>query len=298
MNDFLRLVFDHRIKFALLFGWLVVLFIQQDTLQIISEYFGFFFLGITGAIFANTTGAGGGVVFVPFFNQLSLSSQSIVATSFAIQCCGMTAGAITWFKHYKKVEIKNPDWQMLPSAIILTSVCSIVGIWTTQYLLSGFSSGLQDSLHLGFGIFSILLAFAIYASIPLISKTEFNHTLASVDYFLLAIVALAGGVVTAWLSVGVGELVAVYLILRGFNITFAIGLAVIVSAFTVWSAIPYHIFVSEAVYYQILLFAGAGAIIGGLIAKSIVMRFSIVKLKIFFATWVMIMGIAGLPLFS
>ena len=103
---------------------------------------------------------------------------------------------------------------------------------------------------------------------------------------------------TAWLSVGVGELVAVYLILRGFSITFAIGLAVILSAFTVWSAIPYHIFVSEAVYYQILLFAGAGAIIGGLVAKSIVMRFSIIKLKIFFATWVMIMGIAGLPLFS
>ena len=298
MNAFIRLVINHRIKFALLCVWLVVLFIQQDTLKIISEYFAFFFLGITGAIFANTTGAGGGVVFVPFFNQLSMSTQSIVATSFAIQCCGMTAGAVTWFKHYKTVEIQNPDWQMLPRALALTTLFSVAGIGLTQYLLSDFATDLQGSLHLGFGIFSILLAIAIYASIPLLNKTVFKRTLIPLDYLLLAMVALAGGIVTAWLSVGVGELVAVYLILRGFSITFAIGLAVILSAFTVWSAIPYHIFVSEAVYYQILLFAGAGAIIGGLVAKSIVMRFSIIKLKIFFATWVMIMGIAGLPLFS
>lgn len=298
MNAFIRLVINHRIKFALLCVWLVVLFIQQDTLRIISEYFAFFFLGITGAIFANTTGAGGGVVFVPFFNQLSMSTQSIVATSFAIQCCGMTAGALTWFRHYKAVEIFNPDWKMLPKALLLTTIFSVTGIVLTQYLLSGFALGLQDSLHIGFGVFSILLALAIYASIPLLNKTIFNNTLTRYDLIMLALVALAGGIVTAWLSVGVGELVAVYLILRGFSITFAIALAVILSAFTVWSAIPYHIFISEAVYYQILLFAGAGAIIGGLVAKTLVMRFSIVKLKIFFATWVMIMGIAGLPLFS
>jgi uncharacterized membrane protein YfcA len=96
----------------------------------------------------------------------------------------------------------------------------------------------------------------------------------------------------------VGELVAVYLILRGFNITFAIALAVILSAFSVWSAIVYHVFVSQAVYWHIVLFAGAGAILGGILAKHVVLLFSPMKLKMFFATWVLIMGIAGLPLFS
>ncbi|MFT5996168.1 MAG: putative membrane protein YfcA, partial [Glaciecola sp.] len=103
-------------------------------------------------------------------------------------------------------------------------------------------------------------------------------------------------VITAWLSVGVGELVAVYLILRRFNISFAIALAVILSAFTVQGAIIYHLLISKAVYWQIVIFAGAGAIIGGIIAKHVVLYFSPVKLKIFFATWVLVMGLAGLPI--
>lgn len=91
-----------------------------------------------------------------------------------------------------------------------------------------------------------------------------------------------------------GELVAVYLILRGFNITSAIALAVILSAITVWSAIGYHLFVSQAIYWEVLLFAGAGAVVGGIVAKHVVLYFSVVKLKVFFATWVLIMGVAGL----
>jgi uncharacterized membrane protein YfcA len=71
-------------------------------------------------------------------------------------------------------------------------------------------------------------------------------------------------------------------------------LAVILSAFTVWSAIFNHLFITQAIYWNILLFAGAGAIIGGVIAKRIVLYFSVVKLKLFFATWVFIMGTAGL----
>jgi uncharacterized membrane protein YfcA len=94
--------------------------------------------------------------------------------------------------------------------------------------------------------------------------------------------------------VGVGELVAVYLILRGFNVTSAIALAVILSAFTVWSAIFHHLFVTQAIYWYVLLFAGAGAIVGGIIAKRVVLYFSVVKLKLFFATWVLIMGITSL----
>lgn len=291
------MVVKYKIKSVLLIIWLTLIFSQADTIQIISEYFGFLFLGMLGAIFANSTGAGGGVVFVPFFNQLSLSNDAIIATSFAIQCCGMTAGAITWYAHYKSKEIHNADWQALPKTVLITLVFSIIGILITQYALGQFASALQDSLHLGFGIFSILLALAIYASIPLLKRSTFTQRLTLADVVLLSLVALAGGGVTAWLSVGVGELVAVYLILRGFSITFSIAVAVIISAFTVWSAIPYHLFVSKAVYWQILMFAGAGAIVGGLVAKSLVMRFSIVKLKVFFASWVMIMGIAGLPVF-
>ena len=42
------------------------------------------------------------------------------------------------------------------------------------------------------------------------------------DSVALLLIGFIGGAITAWLSVGVGELVAVYLIMRGFNVTFAI----------------------------------------------------------------------------
>lgn len=248
-----------------------------------------------GAIFANATGAGGGVVFVPFFNQLSLSNTTIIATSFAIQCCGMTAGAITWWRHYKTNHINDVEWQGLGRALYITVPFSIAGILTAQLVLDSYTDRALSSLHLYFGIFSIFLALAIYGSIPLMKRNAVLSSFAIVDGLCLCIIAFCGGIITAWLSVGVGELVAVYLILRGFNITFAISIAVILSAFTVWGAIPFHLFVSKGVYWQILIFAGAGAVIGGMVAKYVVLYFSAVRLKVFFATWVMCMGVAGLP---
>jgi uncharacterized protein len=55
----------------------------------------------------------------------------------------------------------------------------------------------------------------------------------------------------------------------------SIASAVILSAFTVWSALPYHAFISESVVWQVVLFAGAGAIVGGTIAKFVVLAFSV-----------------------
>ena len=76
-----------------------------------------------------------------------------------------------------------------------------------------------NNLHIAFGSFSILLAIAIFASIPLMKRTHFKKDLHTKDLLLLPFIGFLGGIITAWLSVGVGELVAVYLIIRGFNVT-------------------------------------------------------------------------------
>ena len=291
--------FRHKVKTLLIISWLTLVFSLTDSVQIIIEYGAFIFLGVLGAIFANSTGAGGGVIFVPFFNQLSLSNEAVVATSFAIQCCGMTAGAISWYKYYSFNRTK-PDgatWSHLPSSLFFTVPFSLVGLWVAQYGLHDYQSNMHDSLHLGFGIFSILLAIAIYASIPLMKAVPVRFIVTNLDKCFLALISFIGGGVTAWLSVGVGELIAVYLILRGANIASSIAVAVILSAFTVWAGITFHIVISQAIYWHILLFSGAGAIIGGLLAKHLVLKVSVIKLKIFFASWVMIMGVAGLPIY-
>jgi uncharacterized membrane protein YfcA len=273
--------------------------------QLIFDYVWFLFLGMTGAIFANATGAGGGVVFVPFFNQLAMQNTAIIATSFAIQCCGMTAGALTWQRYRAELKAKEvvtgegeslevSQWSYLNKGLMVTVPFSIAGILFAQFVLTEYSATMINFLHVGFGIFSILLAIAIYGSIPILYRQKATQLLLTVDLLVLATIAFVGGIVTAWLSVGVGELVAVYLILRGFNVTSAIALAVILSAFSVWSAIFHHLFVTQAIYWNVLIFAGAGAIVGGIVAKRVVLFFSAVKLKMFFATWVFAMGMSGL----
>ena len=89
-----------QIRGFLILIWCVVFALQQEPIRLFVQYAGFTFLGILGAVFANATGAGGGVVFVPFFNQMGLSPSATVATSFAIQCFGMTAGAVTWWRFH------------------------------------------------------------------------------------------------------------------------------------------------------------------------------------------------------
>ena len=286
---------------VLLILWGGSLLAQPAPIELVKEFGLFSVLGVIGAVFANATGAGGGVVFVPFFNYLSFSSQSVVATSFAIQCCGMTAGALTWAAYYKKQHKHDDYWRALPSVLMLTVPSSICGIGFAQYspqskLLLAQLWGGANNLHIVFGGFSILLAVAIFASVPLMKRTHFYKDLQTKDLVFLPFIGFVGGVITAWLSVGVGELVAVYLIIRGFNVTMSIAVAVILSAFTVWSALPYHAFISESVVWQVVLFAGAGAIIGGMIAKYVVLAFSVQRLKLFFGMWVLILGVTSLPI--
>jgi uncharacterized membrane protein YfcA len=296
---FLKMSAKH-IRIFLLFVWLIILFWQTQPLGLIQEYAGFAFLGLLGAIFANATGAGGGVVFVPFFNQLEFSVASSVATSFAIQCCGMTAGAVTWWTFYKQIRANNQPqslyWLPLGKTLLLTVPCSLLGLWMVQIspqFFAHFSD--PNSLHTGFGVFSIGLALAIFATVFLLRNQDFNTKLSLIDYIALPTIALVGGGITAWLSIGVGELVAVYLIIRRFNVTFAIASAVILSALTVWGGIVFHIFITQAVYWPVVLFAGAGAIVGGILAKQLVLYFSAKNLKLFFAGWIFILGITSLP---
>jgi uncharacterized membrane protein YfcA len=129
----------------------------------------------------------------------------------------------------------------------------------------------------------------------LLSNQGFNTQLFKVDYIVLPVIALVGGGITAWLSIGVGELVAVYLIIRRFNVTLAIAAAVILSALTVWGGIVFHLLITQAIYWPVVFFAGAGAIVGGILAKQLVLYFSAKNLKLFFAGWIFILGVTSLP---
>ena len=290
----LRLPFNKKFIITFLTLWILLVsmsaLITNTSFLTLIEYGYFSLLGVLGAIFANSTGAGGGVVFIPMFNQLNFSEHKAIATSFGIQCFGMTAGGITWWRHYQKEKLDLRLWQGFKRIIAITTVTSVIGLWVTY----GLEMSSPSSLHQSFSWFSLILGLFIVGTIYLVKPRRESSQLSYLDYLALAVIGFIGGALTAWLSVGVGELLAIYLILRRFDVTMAVAAAVVVSAFTVWSAIWQHTWINFSVYWQVVVFAGPGAVIGGVLAKTLVGYLSATRLKLFFAFWLLVIGIAGI----
>lgn len=261
----------------------------------LTEYSAYTLLGMLGALFANATGAGGGVIFIPAFQQLGITAAQAVATSFAIQCFGMTTGSIMWITHAKqqhaqKCQLEN--WTLLPKISFLCLPFSVLGIWTVYGL--GVSS--PASVSYLFAYFSIFIGVGLlYTGLKKIISDKKQTPVKEVnvvnltDKIVLISLSYLGGIITAWLSVGVGEIIAFYLIFRGYRVTLAIAVAVVLSAGTVWSGIGYHIYENN-IYWNVLYFAGPGAVIGAVLAKRLATSIPVFQLKMFFAIWVLTAG--------
>ncbi|WP_196141092.1 sulfite exporter TauE/SafE family protein [Aliikangiella sp. G2MR2-5] len=257
---------------------------------LISDYSLFTLLGVAGAIFANSTGAGGGVVFIPMFNYLEFSEAQSIATSFGIQSFGMTAGAITWGLYYYKkgaTACSSVAREPLVPIILPTAFMSIVGVWTVY----GFDLSSPANLRDLFKTFSLLLGVMILIMAFFFRQESTRTQLFNKDYVALVLIGYFGGMITAWLSVGVGEILVVYLILNRFNVTMSVAAGVIVSALTVWAGVVEHFLLSDYASKEVVLFAGMGAVLGGMLAKHLVLWFSPFRLKVFFALCILVLAI-------
>lgn len=275
---------------GLLASWLIALWLIPEGLASAEGYLPFSLLGVLGAIFANSTGAGGGVVFIPVFSQLGLTEGQAVATSFGIQSFGITAGAITWYIHYRLQKTDLHLWRSFHSLILICAPVSLMGLWSV-YGLHWHAEGYLKPL---FGGFSLLLGLFIWTIAQRRQHVSEHSRLQVIDITALVVTCYFGGLLTAWLSVGVGELIAIYLILRRFDITMAVAVAVIVSAVTVWGAMPQHQLIDPQIDWRIVIFAGPGAVIGGIFARTLVTHLSAHKLKVFFAVWLVVLGLVEL----
>ena len=168
-------------------------------------------------------------------------------------------------------------------------MASIIGVLSGQYLLVFGESILMIRI---FKIFSIIFGMILLWIIFFNHKQ--NHTkfdLVDFDIYLLIFTRFIGGVLTAWISVGVGEIVAIVLILRRYPTMVAIAMGVIISSITVLTAAFHHIVVIESVNWQVVMFAVPGAIIGGTMAYLLSEKLGPMRLKIFFSTWIIITGL-------
>lgn len=258
-------------------------------------------IGVFGAVIASSTGTGGGVVFVPAFESLRMASAAdmipmelkvtplnVIGISFLIQCYGMSIGSLTWtYRFYGGGTVHPADkidgYNFL--AIIFTVLATTLpALLITQFaLLRSVDGALVITLFKWFslvlGIILLVFTWALKRVKPYRFVPEISDT-----YWLLGLGAV-GGVITAFFSVGVGELVAVYLIMRKFPTVAAVAAAVIISAATVLTGVWFHI-AGGNIIWPIALTAVPGAMIGGYAARIFAGLLGPLWLKTFASVWI------------
>jgi uncharacterized membrane protein YfcA len=200
---------------------------------------------------ANATAIGGGFLFMPLFIFVySLAPPIALKLSIATQAFGMSSGALTWGRDYID---KN--------AFILASVASISGVWFATYhfaVPSGYIKPLFALISLG-----VFIALVIEMRLKVTDQQQnarFSFNTIGI-FFILA--AFTGGLVTGWTAIGVGEIVALYLLFfYQLRLDKAIGTGVAVLAVSSIAGFIFHTDLG-GIPWGLLMFTVPGVILGG-----------------------------------
>ncbi|MEZ5870463.1 MAG: sulfite exporter TauE/SafE family protein [Nitratireductor sp.] len=280
----------HVILLVVAYFWLVIR--AAPELAALLEAAVFFPVGILGAIIANSTGTGGGVVFVPVFAVFEIEPSRSVAMSFVIQCFGMSVGSLIWLNAFfvsGKIKLAEKMEAHALAGIVFSVLCGCIpSLLITQQILSDEVD--QRQLLTLFKIFSIILGMVLLVftvARDRFKPKKYRYHANSFDSGLLFLIGIGGGVVTAFFSVGVGEFLALYLIFRGFPTISSVVAAVWVSIVTVFCGVWQHLFsgVIDGLWPAVLL-AVPGAMAGGYVARIFAALLGAERLKLFAALWI------------
>lgn len=202
------------------------------------------------AAFANATALGGGFLFVPLFIYVyGLTPLIALKLSLATQAFGMSAGAIGWSRIF-----------IDPIAVLVGGLASLAGVAMGTLVLQVPSEMIKPAF--GWCSFAIFVALLLELRF---GGGAHNHRITQLDWRLCgyAVAAFAGGVVTAWTAIGVGEFVAIYLLfVYGIRIEVSIATGVAILALDSILGLALH-GVLGGIPWELLLFTAPGVLLGG-----------------------------------
>lgn len=287
-----------------LVGAYALLFWQSSlTLEVLLGLWFFVPVGVLGAIIANATGTGGGVVFVPVFAALQDGAIMVpdallgllprnanegVAVSFTIQCFGMSIGALTWAHAIFVKDSLKWDEKIAPHTLLALTTAPLATGIPALLLTQAFVQIDGAQLIVWFKFFSLALGVTLLIFTWVQrqqSALERKLTVGPGELWVLLALGALGGAVTALFSVGIGEFLAIYLILRRFPTKVAIAVAVWVSVVCVFTGFWDNYF-AGLVRLEIALIAVPGAILGGFLAKGIASLLGSLWLKTAASIWI------------
>ena len=206
---------------------------------------------------ANATAVGGGFLFMPLFIYVyNLPALVALKLSLATQAFGMTSGAIGWGRHYIDTQ-----------AFIIGSAASICGVWLASFVWVVSA----EQIKLLFALTSLAVFFALIIEAKFVDsglEQAVNFSFSPSTVFFIA-AALVGGLVTGWTAIGVGEVIALYLLfVYRLKIEVAIATGVAVLAASSVAGLVFHSILG-GIPWELLMFTIPGVLIGGRVGARI-----------------------------
>ncbi|MCH7493982.1 sulfite exporter TauE/SafE family protein [bacterium] len=185
-----------RFFLAVVLVWALALFLLfPDPLALLAANWPLLVVAFAASVFATATSVGGGFLFIPvFLFGYGLAPLAALKLSLSTQAFGMTTGALCW----SRINIR-----VAPLAIALAAA-------GTGMLLGTYALAPRPELvSVVFGWVSVATALAVFTQMrlprrPAVAKPP--------NRLPLVFLCLLGGLATAWTSIGISAVVALWLL--------------------------------------------------------------------------------------
>jgi uncharacterized membrane protein YfcA len=225
-------------------------------------------MGLAGAVVGNFTSIGGGLVFIPVLMfAYDLNPVSALKVALVAQAVGMTSGACGWYRR-----------GVVPSRLLSWTIPGLV----VGSIISSFF--IRPSPMMVKAVFSPI---CIVAGI-LILVTQ-NRKNGRLDFprsgnWPLALISTFGGLITGWVAIGEGEIVAAFcMLVYALETNRAIGLGVVLLSINSILLAGFHTLIFGGVSWDIAIFTMLGVLWGGRLGPFLAQNFPAKILKRTFA---------------
>jgi uncharacterized protein len=229
--------------------WLFVyLCVFPDPAGLAAKNWPLILVGLAGAIIGNITAIGGGLVFIPVLMFVYRNDPvSALKLAFVTQAVGMTSGASGWIQR-GEVPLGMLKWTV-PSLILGTMVSTFL---------------LHPQPMLVKGLFGPVAALTGFLTLATLNRKGQLAALPSTARVPVFIVSFIGGLITGWVAIGEGEIIAAFcLIAYGLNANKAIGLGVVLLSINSLLLAGLHSLYFGGVPWDMAIFTMLGVLWGG-----------------------------------
>ena len=259
-----------------LIGCAVYWTVFPDPLSLAAHNWPLILVGVLGAFIGNITAIGGGIVFIPVLMfAYKVDPVSALKLAFVTQAVGMTSGASGWLRR-GDVPLAVLKWTVPP--LIVGTMLSTFLVHPQPMLVKGlfgpiaFLTGLLTLITLDRK--GVLMQLPANACIPTL------------------LVAFIGGMITGWVAIGEGEIIAAFcMLVYGLNANRAIGLGVVLLSINSLLLAFIHALYYGGVPWDMAAFTMLGVLWGGRLGPFLAQWVSLRTIKKAFALIALLDGL-------